>query len=127
MKIGCFKGSDTTNESSTEEEESNIHNMNAKLKWNYVVEKVKEEKYNMGQKCSHCSNQIKEKSENIGATVKMQANAVMSESAIKTKEAEVILREKSNKIKEKSQLAGESVKEKCDPVGGFTLPFTVTR
>ena len=92
--------------------------MNAKLKWNFVVEKVKEEKYNMGQKCSHCSNQIKEKSENIGATVKMQANAVMTESAIKAKEAEVILKEKSNKIKEKSQLAGESMKEKSSIVGG---------
>ena len=70
-KIGWFKGSDEANESP--KEESNVNHMNAKLKWNYVVEKVKEEKYNIGQKCTSCTTQIKEKSENIGATVKMQA------------------------------------------------------
>ena len=91
--------------------------MNAKLKWNYVVEKVKEEKYIIGQKCSYCSNQLKEKSETMGATVKMQANAVLAESANKAKEAEVIIKEKSNKIKEKSQLAGESIKETSNVVG----------
>ena len=100
--------------------------MNAKLKWNYVVEKVKEEKYNIGQKCSYCSNQFKEKSETMGATVKMQANAMLAESANKAKEAEVIMKEKSNKIKEKSQLAGESIKETSNIVGETIKSKSIT-
>ena len=115
IQLRYFKGSDGSNES--HEKEPDIHNMNAKLKWNYVVEKVKEEKYIIGQKCSYCSNQLHEKSQTMGATVKMQANAVLAESANKAKEAEVIIKEKSNKIKEKSQLAGESIKETSNVVG----------
>ena len=82
------------------------------------MEKVKEEKYNLGQKGSTISNQLKEKSENIGTTVKMQASAVMAGSATKAKEAEMAMKEKSNKIKEKSQLAGEVIKERSNVVSG---------
>ena len=93
-------------------------NSRSRLKWNYLVEKVKEEKYNLDHKRSAISEQLKETSDNLGNTVKLQATVVLSSSTAKAKELELAVRDKSHKIKEKSHLTTDSIKEKSNEVRG---------
>ena len=86
----------------------------AKLKWNYVVEKIKEEKYQVDQKCSSCSCQLKAKSESLGSAVKSQAIVAMAGSEIKAKEAKLAIIQKSKKLNDKSQLLSETLKDKSN-------------
>ena len=93
-------------------------NIRSRLKWNYLVEKVKEEKYHLDHKRSTLSEQLKETSDNLGNTVKLQATVVLSSSTAKAKELELAVRDKSHQMKEKSHLATDSIKEKSNAVRG---------
>ena len=104
--------------SSSEELGNAEANSRSRLKWNYLVEKVKEEKYNLDHKRSAISEQLKETSDNLGNTVKLQATVVLSSSTAKAKELELAVRDKSHKIKEKSHLTTNSIKEKSNEVRG---------
>ena len=104
--------------SSSEELGNEESNSRSRLKWNYLVEKVKEEKYNLDHKRSAISEQLKETSDNLGNTVKLQATVMLSCSTAKAKELELAVRDKSHKIKEKSHLATDSIKEKSNEVRG---------